>query len=161
MVGPVNLEDTQSRYDSLPFIESIKKSLNAVGNIKFERVSRSDWNVVWRTTTSESREKNRKQAAALIKKMQKADIIMGRFGAGIQNAGYASWGAMLVEFKTKYGMNAMENGPLVSRNAGLGYYFIRWCGAHLDLKKGCPELIDQNTWRRDGVKILHQLIQQV
>jgi len=77
-----------SRYDSEEFVDTLEKMLK--NNVHFQRLKESDWSI------PHTKERLRE----LIKKVQSADIIMGRYGAGMHNALYASQGAIVFQLKT-------------------------------------------------------------
>jgi len=131
-----------SRWDSEEFIQTLEKLFK--GKFNFQRLKESDWTV---PHTKERLEK-------LIRKIQSADMIMGRYGAGMQNALYASQGAVVFELKTWHGMGSLDNGFEVSKFNRLGYYPINWCENFDELHpERCIELFKPSDWATKNPKI--------
>jgi len=77
-----------SRYDSEEFVQTLERMFK--NNVNFQRLKESDWSIPH----------TKERLQELIRKVQSADIIMGRYGAGMHNALYASQGAIVVQLKT-------------------------------------------------------------
>jgi len=131
-----------SRWDSEEFIIILEKLFE--GKFNFQRLKESDWTVPH----------TKERLVELIRKIQSADMIMGRYGAGMQNALYASQGAVVFELKTWHGMGSLDNGFEVSKFNRLGYYPINWCENFDELHpEGCIELFQPSDWKIWNPKI--------